>query len=130
MKKVRCFEAVESISFPGKMLIQPVHDNFHLKYTDGSFNVVCARLFGLSYAEYLRMCRDVFEAEISGKNSYYPIALFKKGERMTEFLKLLNSRANAVLWEREHPDFEEHSEYVKDVNPIFYEEVTANVANV
>lgn len=123
MKKVKCFEYVESASYPGKYLISPVHDNFYLKTTEGSFNVICARLFNLSYAQYLRMCRDCFGAEIVGKGNKYPVAYFKRNEGLKALIDLLNARANFVLWEREHPDYEEHEEYVKEKNPKYYEDL-------
>lgn len=129
MKKVKCFMREESASYPGKYIIRPIHDNFHLDSTDGSFNVICARLMGLTYAQYLRMCRDCFSAEIIGKGSMYPVAYFKLSQELMDLIEQLNARANLVLWEREHPDFEEHAAYVKEKNPRFYEEVTDNVSN-
>ena len=124
MKKVKCFEREESASYPGKYIIRPIHDNFHLDYTEGSFNLICARLFGLSYPQFLRMCRDCFGAEIIGKGSMYPVAYFKFSKQLNDLIDGLNARANIVLWEREHPDFEEHADYVKEHNPHFYDEVT------
>ena len=129
MKKVKCFMCEESASYPGKYIIRPIHDNFHLDSTDGSFNVICARLMCLTYAQYLRMCRDCFGAEIIGKGSNYPVAYFKLSQELMDLIEQLNARANLVLWEREHPDFEEHAAYVKEKNPRFYEEVTDNVSN-
>lgn len=123
MKKVKCFEREESASYPGKYIIRPIHDNFHLDYTEGSFNLICARLMGLSYADYLRMCRDCFGAEIIGKGSLYPVAYFRFSKQLNDLIDGLNARANLILWEREHPDFEEHADYVKEKNPRFYEEV-------
>lgn len=123
MKKLKCFERVESVNFPGKYIIRPIHENFHLDYTEGSFNIICARLFGLNYPDYLRMCRDCFGAEIVGKNSMYPTAIFKFSKQLTDLVDGLNSRANLVLWEREHPNFEEHKDYVKELNPGFYREI-------
>lgn len=108
MKKIKCFEKSESASHPGKFLVRPLHDNLHLAYTEGSFNVICARVAGLSYANYLRMCRDQFGAEIVGKGSIYPVAYFKQGDGLTALVDWLNARANLILWEREHPDYEEH----------------------
>ena len=124
MKKVKCFEREESASYPGKYIIRPIHDNFHLDYTEGSFNLICARLMGLGYADYLRMCRDCFGAEIIGKGSMYPVAYFKFSKQLNDLIDGLNARANLILWEREHPNFEEHAEYVKEHNPHFYSEVT------
>ena len=123
MKKVKCIEREESASYPGKYIIRPIHDNFHLDYAEGSFNIICARLMGLSYADYLRMCRDCFGAEIIGKGSMYPVAYFKFSKQLNDLIDGLNARANLILWEREHSDFEEHAAYVKEKNPRFYEEV-------
>ena len=129
MSKVKCFIRDESASQPGKYVIRPIHDNFHLYSTDGSFNVICARLMGLTYAQYLRMCRDCFGAEIIGKGSQYPVAYFKLSKGLNDLIEQLNARANFVLWEREHPNFEEHAAYVKEKNPRFYMEVIGNVHN-
>lgn len=114
-KKIECFKIEESPYQPGKWLIVPVHDNFHIDGlpNGGSCNVICARLMNLTYAQYLRFCRDVLGAEIYGKNSMYPVAYFRRGGVLQQFVKLLNNRANLVLWEREHPDWRERSEYVE-----------------
>ena len=124
MKKIKVFSREESVSYPGKYIIRVDLDKFHLDYTEGSYNVICARLMGLTYAQYLRMCRDCFGAEIIGKGSMYPVAYFKFSKQLNDLIDGLNARANIVLWEREHPDFEEHAEYVKEHNPHFYAEVT------
>lgn len=129
MKKVKCFMREESASQPGKYIIKPIHENFHLDSTTGSFNVICARLMGISYAQYLRMCRDEFGAEIIGKGSSYPVAYFKLSQGLQDLIDQLNIRANLVLWEREHPDYEQHAAYVKEKNPRFYAEVTGNDGN-
>ena len=126
MTKVKCFIRDESASHPGKWIVRPVLDNFHLDSTPGSFDVICARLFNLDYPQYLRMCRDCFGAEIIGKNSMYPVAYFKRSNELDALIDNLNARANLVLWEREHPDFEEHAAYVKENNPNYYKAVTGN----
>lgn len=123
MKKVKVFSREESVSYPGKYIIRVDLDKFHLNYTEGSYNVICARLMGLSYPDYLRMCRDCFGAEIIGRGSMYPVAVFKLTKQLTDLIDGLNARANLVLWEREHPDFEDHAAYVKEHNPRFYEEI-------
>ena len=123
MIKVKVFSREESVSYPGKYIIRVDLDKFHLNYTEGSYNVICARLMGLTYAQYLRMCRDCFGAEIIGKGSMYPVAYFKFSKKLIDLVESLNARANLVLWEREHPDFEEHAAYVKEKNPRFYEEI-------
>ena len=129
MKRVKCFMREESASQPGKYLIRPIHENFYLDSTSGSFNIIGARLMGLTYAQYLRMCRDVYGAEIIGKGSKYPFPVFKLSKGLEDLINELNARANLVLWEREHPDFEDHAAYVKEKSPRFYAEVTGNVHN-
>ena len=123
MKKIKCFYKEESASQPGKFVIRPAHKNFHLNYAEGSYNLICARLFGISYPQFLRMCRDCFGAEIIGKNSMYPVAYFKRSKELDDLVEQLNARANFVLWERDHPNFEEHAQVVKERNPRFYNEV-------
>ena len=80
----------------------------------------------LSYANYLRMCRDCFGAEIIGRNSIYPVAYFKRSKEMDALIELLNARANLVLWEREHPDHETHAKFVQENNTNFYKAVIQN----
>ena len=129
MIKVKVFYRDESATQPGKYMIRADLEKFYLHSTKGSYNIIGARLMGLTYAEYLRMCRDVYGAEIIGKGSTYPYPVFKLSKGLEDLIKQLNARANLVLWEREHPDFEEHAAYVKEKNPRFYAEVTGNVHN-
>lgn len=129
MKKIKIFYKEESPYYPGKYHIATSLDDFHCVYTEGSYNIIQARLFGTTYAQYLRMCRDIYGAEIIGKGDLYPVAYFKLSQGLNDLIDQLNARANFVLWEREHPDFEEHAEYVKEKNPSFYTEVTGNVRN-
>jgi hypothetical protein len=130
MKKIKCFEREESASYPGKYLIKPIYDNFHLTGTEGSYNVICARVMGLSYAQYLRMCRDCFGAEIIGKGHLYPLAYFKMSNQLLALIEDLNARANLILWEREHPDHEKHLLVVKENSPRYFEEVKNNANNL
>ena len=129
MKKIKVFYRDESASYPGKYMIRADLEKFYLNYTEGSYNVIQARLMGLTYAQYLRMCRDCFGAEIIGKGSTYPVPYFKLSKELNDLIEQLNARANLVLWEREHPDFEQHVQYVKEKNPKFYAEVTGDVHN-
>ena len=75
------------------------YEKLNLKSTIGSFNIICARIMGLTYADYLRMCRDVYGAEINGKNTKYPIAVFKKSEleNLKILLKILNKRTKTII---------------------------------
>lgn len=123
MKKIKVFYKDESASYPGKYMIRANLEAFHLGYTRSSYNVIQARLMGLTYAQYLRMCRDCFGAEIVGKGGSYPVPYFKLSQGLHDLIEQLNARANLVLWEREHPDFEEHEAIVKERHPIYYKEV-------
>lgn len=129
MIKIKVFYKDESASYPGKYVIRADLEKFHLDSTEGSFNIICARVMGVTYAQYLRMCRDCFGAEIIGKNSQYPVAYFKRSNELEGLIAQLNARANLILWERDHPDFEEHEKYVKEKNPLFYEGVVNNANN-
>ena len=130
MKKVKVFYRDESASHPGKYMVRAHLDEFHLDSTEGSYNVIGARLMGLTYAQYLRMCRDIYGAEIVGKGSVYPFPIFKFSKELEDLIEQLNARANLVLWEREHPDFEEHAAFVKEKNPRFYAEVKNDSYNL
>lgn len=129
MKTAKIFYYDESASYPGKYMIRAKLEDFYLEHTEGSYNIIQARLMGLTYAQYLRMCRDCFGAEIIGKGSKYPAPYFKLSKELNDLIEHLNSRASLVLWERQHPDFEDHAQFVKEKNPRFYAEVTGNVYN-
>ena len=83
--------------YPEKYVLRLVHENFGLHGFRGSCNCIPAKLMMLSYANYLRLCRDVYGAEIYGKNTKYPIALFSDKKRAEELTKELNRRAVLVV---------------------------------
>lgn len=113
MKKIEYFVLEESPYRPGKYTIRLDFDKFPSQLsTSGSFNLLPARLLNLSYAQYLRFCRDIVGGEIAGKNKIYPVAYFNKSMTTNAFVRLLNSRMNLVVWEREHPDWREHQEHL------------------
>ena len=113
MKKIEYFYLEESPYRPGKYTIRINHDLFPTRMrTSGSFNILAARLMNLSYAQFLRFCRDIVGGEIVGKGHLYPVAYFNKTITVNAFVRLLNSRMNLVVWEREHPDWREHQEYL------------------
>lgn len=116
--QIECFRIEEAINYPDKWVIKPVHENFHLDSTTGSFNLIMGRVLGLSYAQYLRFCRDICGAEIYGKNIKYPVAYFKRGATLNRLVGLLNSRANLILWERNHPDWQEHQEWLNKLDSM------------
>lgn len=108
--QTKYFTYEESSSRPGKYVIKPDCDAFHLLPVKGSANVICARVMGLTYAQYLRFCRDICRAEIIGKGNTYPVAYFTKNEMLVALVRSLNLRARAIIWEREHPHGVDHIE--------------------
>lgn len=128
MTKKIYFVLEESPYNPGKYTININFDTMPEVKTNGSYNILAARLMNLSYPQYLRFCRDEIDAEIIGKNSRYPVAYFKKTAKTSALVRLLNSRMNYVMWEREHPDWKEHAEYVAQKKKE-YVGVWTNVSN-
>ena len=110
MIKVKVFELEESGYQPNKYILRFHPDRFYCENTAGSFAVMAARVAGLPYGMYCRFCRDVLGAEVVGKGSVYPTVYFKKTPETLMFIRLLNSRANLVIWEKEHPNWKEHQE--------------------
>lgn len=108
MSQLEYFSLEEAVSRPGKYLLRFNAELFTEISTTGSFSVLPARLLNISYAQYLRFCRDVLSGELSGKGHLYPTPYFPKNTTTEGFVKLLNSRLNLVVWEREHPDWKEH----------------------
>ena len=80
----------------GKYTINLDFDKFPSISTSGSYNILPARLMGLSYANYLRMCRDLFDADIIGKDSKYPVAYFTNREKLRELIKVLNKKMEVI----------------------------------
>lgn len=66
-------------------------------YTDSSYNVLYARLLGLSWANFLRFIRDNYDAEIKGKESLYPVFWFKNKAKVSELANLLDERFKYVI---------------------------------
>lgn len=97
------FFTYEESPISKRYYIRPNHEALHLNYTTGSFNLICARVMGLTYADYLRMCRDVYGAEITGKGHKYPVANFKYSEGLLMLVKILNERAKYLEYRRLHP---------------------------
>ena len=112
MNKVEYFTLAESIQVPNRYFIVCNFENFPEMTTEGSYALLPARVMNLSYAQYLRFCRDIIGGELFGKNTHYPTVLFKKTANVVGFVRLLNTRMNLIMWEREHPDWREHQEYL------------------
>lgn len=90
------FYLEESSYHPGKYKISMNFDMLPGIRTTGSYNLLSARLLGLSYAEYLRYCRDIYKAEIIGKNNMYPVAYFKDNIATGDLIKMLNDRMSQI----------------------------------
>lgn len=73
------------------------HDALRLYKTTGSFGVICARVCGLSYANYLRVCRDRYGAKIIGRNKKYPYCIFPDKIQAIELANFLNSKASEAM---------------------------------
>lgn len=97
----------------GKYMIRLNHDKFFCFYTEGSYNVLPARIMNMSYATYLRYCRDVLGAEVYGKEHRYPIAYFRNDPLTRQFIKLLNAMAGLIEFERAFPNYEDDVESVQ-----------------
>lgn len=61
--------------------------------TTSSYGVMPARVLGISYPDYLRMCRDIYGAEVRlDSPSGYPSVFFKNEALVTRLARLLNVR--------------------------------------
>ena len=90
------FVIEESPTNQGKYLVKPNFDNLPLYSTTGSYAVVMARTFGVSFANYLRLCRDEYGAEIVGKGSMYPTAYFTNRNKAQELVNELEKRVRRI----------------------------------
>ena len=90
------FYLEESPSHPGKYRVAMNFDALPGIRTAGSYNLLPARLLCLSYAEYLRFCRDQLGAEIIGKKTMYPVAYFSDIKSAEGLVNTLNSRLSLV----------------------------------
>lgn len=114
MKKVEYFYLDESPYQPGKYTIRIDFDKMPAMTTTGSYNILFARLMNLSYAQYLRFCRDALGATIIGKRCMYPVPYFAKNAYSIGLVRLLNTRMSLVIWEQEHPDWKEHENEIRE----------------
>lgn len=91
----------ESPTHPKKYRLVFRPDKFRCTSTSGSYLVMGARIFGISYVDFLRLCRDSFDAELYGKNTKYPVVVFPNKAKLILLCKSLNAFANAILLEKD-----------------------------
>lgn len=104
----------ESPFYRDKYVIKLNHEKFLFPTgTEGSFNVIVARVLNLSYASYLRYARDKLGAELIGKGTRYVIPYFVKDNNSKALIDLLNSRMKYIMNEHDYP-----YEYVKKEDGI------------
>ena len=96
---MKAFENAESIlSADVRRIAFTCHDLIGRK-EQGSYNVVAARLFGLSYPNFLRYARENYNAEIVGRDGYAYLT-FKNSADCDRLVKELNRRWDLVMKER------------------------------
>ena len=94
----------ESPVYKERYILRMNHNLFKFEgYTRGSYAVFPARVLNLSYADYLRYCRDRLGADLIGKRKRYVIAYFLKNDETKEFVKLLNKRMEYITNLVENP---------------------------
>ena len=81
--------------------IRPNYDMFGNPYITGSYSLFACRIMGLSWPDWLRLCRQN-GAQLYGKQILYVAAVWK--EPNEKFLKTLNERANEIA---KHIDLKE-----------------------
>lgn len=114
IERKQYFKLEESPYYDHRYVIAPNWEELPEMSTSGSFAILGARLLNLSYANYLRMCRDVAGAQIVGKNKTYPVAYFEMSNEVRALVGLLNAAMGLVMWERQHPDWRTHQEYLME----------------
>lgn len=96
----------ESPVYKEKFLIRVNGEKF-IKFfpsgMSGSYNVLIGRVAGMSYATFLRYCRDVLNGEIIGKGHKYPVVFFDRSEDLVAFVKLLNKNMEFLEHLYDHP---------------------------
>jgi len=66
----------------------------------GSYSILFARIFGLSYPDFFRMVRDEYNATLSDKKSVYIIFDFKNVKDAERFAKECDKRMENLLCQR------------------------------
>ena len=96
---MKAFENAETILSATDRRVAFTRQDLIGRKEEGSYNVIAARLFGLSYPEYLRYVRENYNGVIMGKGGYSYI-IFKNSSDCDKLVKELNRRWDMVLKER------------------------------
>lgn len=95
---INYFILEDSPYYLGHKTIRINDSKFNIGSTSGSRNVLMARLMNLSWGQFLRLCRDVYDAELVGKNSMYIIPYFSSStDGGKKLCKELNERLEKIL---------------------------------
>lgn len=74
------------------------HEKLPLDNTSGSYGLLFCRILGISYPDWVRLCRDVFDAEIMGKGCKYISIRFNKiTKELEQLVELLNTQTELLL---------------------------------
>ena len=73
------FVLEDSPYYSNHMTIKINEKKLDVGYTIGSRQVLMARLMNLPWAQFLRLCRDMYDAELVGKKSIYVVPYFPTG---------------------------------------------------
>lgn len=92
--KIQKYCRVESSPCHNDMYLIGYEDRFYnlVGPVRGSYHILQARIFGIDYANYLRMLRDKYNAVIIGKEHRCPVAYFKNKEDINKIVNELNIR--------------------------------------
>ena len=94
------FYLEESPYQPGYYTIRFNEEKINIGPTSSSRNVLMARILNLSWANFLRYCRDNYNARLIGKNSIYVVPYFPLNQNGgKELCKELNKRMTQIFKE-------------------------------
>ena len=96
MKVYNYFYLEESPLSPGKYTIRLDFSLLPI-YTTSSYNVLMARVMGLSWAEFLRYCRDEVGADVWGRGCLYPVPYFANTPEVRKLVITLNTRLSEII---------------------------------
>lgn len=87
---------------PTKENFYVIHLDFELfgdklQTTQGSYGVLAARILGLNYPDYVRLCINNYDAVAVGKNSLYTSLFFSSLAKANELKDVLNNRLKDIL---------------------------------